>query len=175
MLESRRKARQAEQEAALAQEMERRKREEESKRLEIQRICDADPSLRELQTKLKMAYVAKERAEQIKAKAVTVEEEKRVQAAIDAAQEEARVKALEVEKVREEEHRLAMVAAKKEVEKQLHEKVRRPFALSRSSSRHNQFPSATPPRLLARHIASFPFPFIIPTPAGAAPVPGSGG
>lgn len=168
MLEARRKARQAEQEAALAQEMERRKREEESKRLEIQRICDADPSLRELQTKLKMAYVAKERAEQIKAKAVTVEEEKRVQAAIDAAQEEARLRALEVEKVRDEEHRLAMVAAKKEVEKQLHEKVRRSAARRQLCPKHSEGRNQT----FLFHFAFYPLSYaVVSAAAGAAPVP----
>ena len=49
-----RRARQVAQDEALATEIERRKREEESKRREIQRICEADPELRALQEKLKV-------------------------------------------------------------------------------------------------------------------------
>ncbi len=48
MLERRRRERQQAEEEALALELERRKRETESKEREIQRICDEDPSLREL-------------------------------------------------------------------------------------------------------------------------------
>lgn len=49
MLEARRKKREQEQEQALALELERQNRERESKQREIQRICEADPGLRELQ------------------------------------------------------------------------------------------------------------------------------
>ena len=49
-----RRQRQIEQDEALATELERRKREEEARRLEIQRICEADPDLRVLQEKLKV-------------------------------------------------------------------------------------------------------------------------
>lgn len=55
MLEARRKARQAEQEEALMLELERRKREEEARRLQIQLICESDPSLRDLQAKLQVS------------------------------------------------------------------------------------------------------------------------
>ena len=48
-LEARRRTFEQAQEAALAQELDATRREEESRRLEIQRICEADPSLRELQ------------------------------------------------------------------------------------------------------------------------------
>jgi hypothetical protein len=51
---SMRRQRQIAQDDALAQEMERRKREEDAKRREIQRICEADPELRALQEKLKV-------------------------------------------------------------------------------------------------------------------------
>jgi hypothetical protein len=50
-LESRRRAFEQKQEMALAKELEATRREEESRRLEIQRICEADPSLRELQVR----------------------------------------------------------------------------------------------------------------------------
>ncbi len=55
---SMRRQRQISQDDALAQELERRKREEDSKRREIQRICEADPELRALQEKLKVSESA---------------------------------------------------------------------------------------------------------------------
>ena len=48
------RARQLAQDDALAQEIERRKRDNEAREREIQRICDSDPELRELQSKLKV-------------------------------------------------------------------------------------------------------------------------
>ena len=50
-LEGRRKAFEKKQEDDLAAEIERTRREEQSRRIEIQRICQADPSLRELQVR----------------------------------------------------------------------------------------------------------------------------
>lgn len=50
-LESRRKAFEKAQEDALAAEIERARREEQSRRTEIQRICESDPGLRELQVR----------------------------------------------------------------------------------------------------------------------------
>jgi hypothetical protein len=50
-LEGRRKAFEQAQESALAAELEATRREEESRRREIQRICEADPSLRILQVR----------------------------------------------------------------------------------------------------------------------------
>jgi hypothetical protein len=52
---SARRLRQAQQDEALAAELDRRKREEEARRREIQRICEADPELRALQEKLKVS------------------------------------------------------------------------------------------------------------------------
>lgn len=52
--EAARRARQREQEEALAAELDRRRREAEAKEREIQRICESDPGLRELQEKLKV-------------------------------------------------------------------------------------------------------------------------
>ena len=44
------------QDEALAIEMERRKREEDSRRKEVQRICEQDPELRQLQEMLKVRH-----------------------------------------------------------------------------------------------------------------------
>lgn len=43
------------QEEALVLELERKKREEDSRQREIQRICEEDPSLRELASKLQVS------------------------------------------------------------------------------------------------------------------------
>lgn len=123
MIEARRKALQADQEAALMVEMERRKREEESKRLEIQRICEADPSLRDLQNKLKMAYVSRERFGQIKEKEVIIDSEKAAARAAAEDFEARRLAALEAEKHAQIERREREMASKGELQKQLIEKV----------------------------------------------------
>lgn len=92
MLEARRRDREQAQEEALALEMERKKREEESRRREIQRICEADPGLRDLQAKLHMAYISKERGEQLKEKKVMTAAEIEAQRALDAAMEQDRLR-----------------------------------------------------------------------------------
>ena len=53
-LESRRRQYERSQEAALATVLETTKREEESRRREIQRICEDDPGLRELQVRARL-------------------------------------------------------------------------------------------------------------------------
>lgn len=58
----------ATQDEAIAKEVERRRLEEELRRKEIQRICEEDDSLRELQFKLKTAYTMKEREAQVREK-----------------------------------------------------------------------------------------------------------
>lgn len=49
-----RKQRQLEQDNALAEAIEAEKREKEAMEREVQRICEADPSLRDLQEKLRV-------------------------------------------------------------------------------------------------------------------------
>lgn len=53
------------QDQMLAMEMARRAKAEEQRKREVQRICEADPELRELQSKLKAAYMNQERAAQL--------------------------------------------------------------------------------------------------------------
>ena len=122
-MESRRRARQQEQEEALAKELERRTREEEGKRLAVQRICDEDPSLRELQTKLRLAYVAKERLGQLEEKRVAVTRTREEIAAEDRRLEEARQAAVAAEAAREEQAKAAREAAARQLQQQLHDKV----------------------------------------------------
>lgn len=126
MLEARRRARQQEQEEALAKELERRTREEEGRRLAVQRICDEDPSLRELQSKLRLAYVAKERLGQLEEKREVVARSKEEQAAEDRRLEEARRAAIAADAAREEQAKAAREAAARQLQQQLHDKVRAP-------------------------------------------------
>ena len=121
-LEARRRQREREQEEALALEMERAKREDESRRREIQRICAEDPSLRELQGKLKQAYINVERGEQVKEKVVLTAaqreaEERAFQALLAAQAEGARA-----EQRRADEARAKAEARKRAIEAQLEEK-----------------------------------------------------
>ena len=67
-IEKEKKRRTLNQDDALSKELERRNMEEEIRKREIQRICEEDASLRELQEKLKTAYKNKERTAQIKEK-----------------------------------------------------------------------------------------------------------
>lgn len=93
----------------------------------IQRICEEDPSLRELQAKLKMAYVAKERSEQIEERKVIVHQEVQMTRAQELAMEEMRVRALEEEKVKEAARKEALLASKAVIQKQLEEKQIREY------------------------------------------------
>ena len=123
MLDARRRARQQEQEEALAKELERRSREEESRRLAVQRICDEDPSLRELQSKLRLAYVTKERLGQLEEKREAVSRTREEIAAEDKRLEEARKAAVAAEAAREEAAKVAREAAARQLQQQLHDKV----------------------------------------------------
>lgn len=127
MLENRRRARQQEQEEALAHELERKKREEESKRREIQRICEEDPSLRELQAKLKMAYIAKERYEQLGERKVIEAQERAVTRSIEEAMEMERVKAIEAQERAEAARKSQILASKEVLQKQLRDKELREY------------------------------------------------
>ena len=82
------------QDELLANEMARRRREEESRRREIQRICESDQGLRELQRKLKAAYMNKERHLQVKKRAEDREVRRQDEAKLDARLERERIAAL---------------------------------------------------------------------------------
>jgi len=182
-VEGRRKAFEQAQETALATELEATRREEESRRREIQRICEADPSLKVLQVRdpppphyraacgvrrapraaglhppahththahshltflpspslcsppplpsrqsqLQMAYIQRERGEQLVEKEARAEFEKELVRTADAALEASRLKALEVEKERREKERLAGLERKRVLEAQLEERQVREF------------------------------------------------
>ena len=66
---------------ALAAEIDREAQEEERKRIEMQRICDESPELKELEQALKIAYLNKERAVQYEQKLLLAQrEQERIQA-----------------------------------------------------------------------------------------------
>ncbi|CAE7259790.1 MNS1 [Symbiodinium sp. KB8] len=99
----RQRQRRLQQDESLAIELERRKREEESRRKDVQRICEQDPELRQLQELLKQAYANKELAEQRKEQDAIRREEAKADAAMDAAMEAERARVLEAEAKREAE------------------------------------------------------------------------
>lgn len=73
-----------EQNALLATELDKEKAEEERRTREIQRICDEAPELKELEKKLKIAYLNKERAAQYQEKVLlSQKEQERIQAIED--------------------------------------------------------------------------------------------
>lgn len=129
------RARQVYQEEALADAIESRKREAEARQREVQRICEADPGLRELQEKLKMAYVSRERAEQKKERFEMTAAERAEQARIDAALEADRVRHLEEEAHREAARREEYRKSKIHIQRQIEEKERRRFIEGEEAAR----------------------------------------
>ena len=95
----------ARQDELLAQELAQRKNEEESRRREIQQICERDEGLRELQRKLKTAYVNKERVLQLETKAANASSRKEEEVKIDAMLERERVAALRAQREKEQRRR----------------------------------------------------------------------
>jgi hypothetical protein len=80
----RRHDRAMEQNALLASELDKEKAEEQRRSMEIQRICDESPELKELERKLKLAYLNKERSAQYQEKVLLSQrEQERIQAIED--------------------------------------------------------------------------------------------
>ncbi len=80
----RRNDRVMEQNALLATELDKEQAEEERRTREIQRICDESPELKELEKKLKIAYLNKERSAQYQEKVLlSQKEQERIQAIED--------------------------------------------------------------------------------------------
>ena len=82
------------QNAALATEMMKRRADEERSEREIQRICEQSEELRDLEAKLKVAYMSKERAMQLEEKGMITEMEMRQEQAISDQMEYDRQQAL---------------------------------------------------------------------------------
>jgi hypothetical protein len=80
--QSNRRARDAQQNGAIAQELLRRRAQDERAEREIQRICEESEMLKDLETRLKVAYTNKERAAQLDEKAFTIERDSAAEQAI---------------------------------------------------------------------------------------------
>jgi hypothetical protein len=133
-LEARRRERERAQEESLALELERQQREEESRRREIQRICAEDPGLRELQGKLQMAYIAKERGEQLKEREHVVVASKEHERALHEAMMRASAEAEAAQRVREEEEKKRSEERRRTLEAQLEEKQLKVFMESQQEA-----------------------------------------
>ena len=92
----------ARQDELLARELAQRKNDEEARRREIQQICERDEGLRELQRKLKTAYVNKERSLQLETKAARASVRKEEEAKVDAMLERERVAALRAQREKDQ-------------------------------------------------------------------------
>ena len=127
MLESRRIAQQREQEEAIAAAKQAAQDAELRKRLEIERICNEDPSLRALESKLNMARISKIRDRQIAEKSSAMQAQEAEAAQLAAAIEADRRRAQQEESLKAEARREAAAAAKRDIELQLEERMRRDF------------------------------------------------
>lgn len=112
-------ARSTEQDDRLAKELERRRTEELRQEREIQRICEESEELRELEARLKLAYMNKERASQHEERAMLEEMERARDAAIDDQMEHDRKVALMREYEKEELRRTYQVEAKLQLQEQI--------------------------------------------------------
>ena len=90
----RRKKRDEDQQAALAEVISKRKRQQMTWQNKVAQLCESDPELRQLQSQLKSAYINQERAAQQEEKKLVQQELKRRDAALDAAMENDRQNAL---------------------------------------------------------------------------------
>lgn len=136
--ELKRRARQAAQEEALAEAIAQEKTAEEARLREIQQICESDPMLRELQEKIKTAYINKERVDQLKEKEALARAEKERAAAIEAQMEHDRRMGLEEEAAQDYKRRLNQLDARKVIEHQMLEKERRKFFQGEEEARRDK-------------------------------------
>lgn len=132
------RARQTAQETALAEELAMRKMADESRRLEVQRICDDDPGLRELQEKLKTAYVTAERHRQLKEREELARMERERMSALEQQEEHDRVTGLREEAAREERRRLNQLEGRRVIEDQIIDKERRKFYEGQEQARRDR-------------------------------------
>ena len=107
---------------ALARQLAEIKRQEEKREREIQAICSQDPGLRELNEKIKAAYINKEREEQIAKQKARAAEIKREQARLEREMEARRQKGLVEMEEREEVRRQASERQRVEIQHQLRER-----------------------------------------------------
>mmetsp|Transcript_83711 Transcript_83711/g.203060 ORF Transcript_83711/g.203060 Transcript_83711/m.203060 type:complete len:534 (+) Transcript_83711:392-1993(+) len=126
------------QDTALAEELALRKAADESRRLEVQRICDADPGLRELQEKLKTAYVTAERHRQLKEADEMKVMDEELRRTLEAQEEHDRMMGLREEAAREERRRLSQLEGRRVIEDQIIDKERRKFYEGQEQARRDK-------------------------------------
>lgn len=136
--ELKRRERQAAQEESLAEALAQRQTAEEARLREIQQICESDPMLRELQEKIKTAYINKERADQVVERTELDQMEAERRAAIEAQMEHDRRLGLEEEAAQEYKRRLNQLDARKVIEHQMLEKERRKFFQGEEEARRDK-------------------------------------
>jgi len=115
-------SRNQEQNDALSAELQRMKIDEEKREREIQRICQEAPELQELENRLKMAYMNKERGQQLTEASQLTEMEKRRQLAIEQKMEYDRQEGLVREQEAEQARRYEAIQQKAVLQTQMLER-----------------------------------------------------
>lgn len=128
------RARRESEEATLAAELGRARADADAKRREVTAILATDPGLRDLQEKLKLAYVIRARKEQLMEKEVLATREADVVKIADIEMEVRRQDALQQEKLKREALRQQYLAGRKQLEVQLTEKQKRDAASAAAES-----------------------------------------
>ena len=111
----------AEKETALAAELERRKNERARQERVIEKVRAEAPELRELEQKLRAAYMNQERSKQLEEKAILTEQERERQAIADLQMEAARIRECRAEEAKESQRRTEALAAKQILKEQMAE------------------------------------------------------
>jgi hypothetical protein len=107
------------QNSALAAVLQKQRNDEQRSELEVQRICEGSEELKELESRLKVAYMNKERAQQIEEGAMIKEADRMLEQRMDDQMELNRQHALYESKVLEETRRKQNENAKAELEEQM--------------------------------------------------------
>jgi len=111
----------AEKEAALAAELERRKNERAREERVIDKVRAEAPELRDLEQKLRAAYMNQERRKQLEEKTILEEQERERQAIADLQMEAARIRECRAEESKEAQRRTEALAAKQILKEQMAE------------------------------------------------------
>ena len=111
----------AEKESALAAELERRKNERAREERVIDKVRAEAPELRDLEQKLRAAYMNQERRKQLEEKTILGEQERERQAIADLQMEAARIRECRAEESKEQQRRTEALAAKQILKEQMAE------------------------------------------------------
>jgi hypothetical protein len=117
-----RAAKLAVQEEALVRQMRTRKEEKLAKEKMVQRVRDTSEELKDLEARLKLAYLNKERMQQMEEKRALTGESRQMQLALDAAMEDERQRQLELDGAKENARRELAFRAREVIQQQLRER-----------------------------------------------------